>query len=340
MSSVRELTVHQYPEYHTPYTRVPPYPYSSKLSCRGPRAAYSPRISTPYVCELLPAQDLVLTRSVASERTPTQPDSADEDDGDADEVEFVLEVTPIQSEIDSESVAGVSTMSDIFSVSSQTHRGSGVACRYYNRRRCFKGTSCPYSHVPDQYSLRSHPEYVLGLDIPQGRSDLLLSRGTNVCLYFIHNNKCRYTEQQCNYSHRRSDLHWNDEELKVHLAEAIATKRKENAKFGKGRAPPNRNRGGDKLARPAVIPAQSSHTIRTTPRETNRYPVQLPLSLQSLPPLPRLPLRIPEVQKRWEHEMAVRLAGAGLVNEEIISLLSYGTPKPWVGFKPHPWYLC
>ena len=155
--------MHQYPEYHTPYTRVPPYPYVSKLSCRGPRPAYAPRTSTPYVCEPLPAQDLVLIRLVASERTPTQPDSADEDDGDADEVEFVLEVTPIQSDIDSESVAGVSTMSDIFSVSSQNHRGSGVACRYYNRRRCFKGTSCPYSHVPDQYSLRSHPEYVLGL---------------------------------------------------------------------------------------------------------------------------------------------------------------------------------
>jgi hypothetical protein len=52
-------------------------------------------------------------------------------------------------------------MSDIFSVSSQNHRGSGVACRYYNRGRCFKGTSCPYSHAPDQYSLRSHPECVL-----------------------------------------------------------------------------------------------------------------------------------------------------------------------------------
>ena len=104
----------------------------------------------------------VLTGSAASERTPTQPDSADEDDGDADEVEFVLEITPIQSEIDSESVAGVSTMSDIFSVSSQNHRGSGVACRYYNRGRCFKGTSCPYSHASDQYSLRSHPEYVPG----------------------------------------------------------------------------------------------------------------------------------------------------------------------------------
>lgn len=165
MSSVDERTVHQYPEYHTPYTRVPPYPYSSKLSCRGPRLAYAPGISTLYVCGLLLAQDLILTCSAASERTPTQPDSADEDDGDADEVEFVLEVTPIQSEIDSESVAGVSTMSDVFSVSSQNHRGSGVACRYYNRSKCFKGTSCPYSHVPDQYSLRSHPEYVLGLPL-------------------------------------------------------------------------------------------------------------------------------------------------------------------------------
>ena len=162
-------------------------------------------------------------------------------------------------------------------------------------------------------------------------------------MYFIHNNKCRYTDQQCNYSHRRSDLHWNDEELKVHLAEAIASKRKENAKIGKGRAPPNRNRGGDKLARPATMPAQSSHTIRAVPRETSRYPVavkQLPLPLQSLPPLPRLPLRIPEVQKRWEHVMAIRLASAALINEEIITLLSFGTPKPWVSFKTRPWYLC
>ena len=338
MLAVDELTVHQYPEYHTPYTRVPPYPYPSKLSCRGPRPIYVPRINTLYVCGLLQRQDLILTRSVASERTPTQHDSTDEDDGDADEVEFVLEVTPIQSEIDSESVAGVSTMSDIFSVSSQNHRGSGVACRYYNRGRCFKGTSCPYSHAPDQYSLRSHPEYVLGLPIPS-LPDLLDSRGTNVCLYFIHNDKCRYTEQQCNYSHRRSDLHWNDEELKVHLVDAIANRRKENAKIGKGRAPLNRNRDGDKLTRPATISAQSSHKIRAAPRQANRCPVavkQLQLPLQSLPPFPRLPLRISEVQKRWEHEMALRLASASLVNEEISTLLSYGTPKPWVGFKERP----
>jgi len=232
-------------------------------------------------------------------------------------------------------------MSDIFSVSSQNHRGSGVACRYYNRGRCFKGTSCPYSHAPDQYSLRSHPEYVL-LAIPERRSDLLHPRGTNVCLYFIHNDKCRYTEQQCNYSHRRSDLHWNDEELKVHLAEAIASKRKESAKIGKGRTPLNRSRDGDKLTRP-TIPAQSSHKLRAAPRQANRYPVvvkQLPLPLQSLPPLPRLPLRIPEVQKRWEHEMAVRLASASLANEEISTLLSFGTPKPWVGLKKRPYYLC
>lgn len=175
--------MHQYPEYYTPYTRVPPYPYPSKLSCRGPRPVYAPRISTLYVCGLIQTQDLILTRSVAYERTPTeQHDSADEDDGDADEVEFVLEVTPIQSEIDSESVAGVSTMSDIFSVSSQNHRGSGVACRYYNRGRCFKGTSCPYSHAPDQYSLRSHPEYVFGPPLPS-LNDVLTFSTPGVLMY-------------------------------------------------------------------------------------------------------------------------------------------------------------
>jgi hypothetical protein len=174
----------------------------------------------------------------------------------------------------------------------------------------------------------------------QRRSDLLFSRGSNVCLYFIHNDKCRYTEQQCNYSHRRSDLHWNDEELKVHLAEAVTNKRKENAKIGKGRATPN-NR--DKLARPATVPVHSSRTIRGALKQSNRYPVtvtQLLPPLQSLVPLPQLPLRIPEVQKRWEHEMAVRLANAGSINGEIATLLSHGTPKPWVGFEVHPWHLC
>jgi len=163
-------------------------------------------------------------------------------------------------------------------------------------------------------------------------------------LYFIHNDKCRYTEQQCNYSHRRSDLHWNDEELRVHLAEAIANKRKENAKIGKGRAAPNRNRGGDKLAaRPTTTPAHSSNTIRTAPRQTNRDTVavtQLLPQLQSLAPPPRMALRIPEVQKRWEHEMAIHLANASTVNEEISTLLSYGTPKPWVGYIVRSWYLC
>lgn len=38
------------------------------------------------------------------------------------------------------------------------HMGNGVACRYYNRARCSKGTSCPWSHAPDTYSLRSRSE--------------------------------------------------------------------------------------------------------------------------------------------------------------------------------------
>ena len=162
-------------------------------------------------------------------------------------------------------------------------------------------------------------------------------------MYFIHNDKCRYTEQQCNYSHRRSDLHWNDEELKAHLAEAITNKRKENSKIGKGRAVPNRNRGGDKLARPTTTPAQSSRTIRTAPRQINRDPVaatQFLPPLQRLTPLPRMVLRIPGVQKLWEREMAIRLANASSVDKEISTLLSYGTPKPWVGRTLRSWYLC
>jgi hypothetical protein len=38
------------------------------------------------------------------------------------------------------------------------HYGSGVACRFYNRARCAKGSSCRWSHGPDTYSLRSRPE--------------------------------------------------------------------------------------------------------------------------------------------------------------------------------------
>lgn len=38
------------------------------------------------------------------------------------------------------------------------HQGNGVACRFYNRERCIKGSACPWSHAPDTYSLRSRPE--------------------------------------------------------------------------------------------------------------------------------------------------------------------------------------
>ena len=47
---------------------------------------------------------------------------------------------------------------------------------------------------------------------------LIVSRGRNVCLYFVHNNKCRFAEPQCNYSHQRGDLlPWDDEEIERQL---------------------------------------------------------------------------------------------------------------------------
>lgn len=90
------------------------------------------------------------------------------------------------------------------------------------------------------------------------------------------------------------------------------------------------------------MPAHTSRAIRTVTRQANRDPVaamHLLPSLQSLTPIPRMVLRIPEVQKRWEHEMAIRLANACSINEEVSTLLSYGTPKPWVGCTVRSWQL-
>jgi hypothetical protein len=34
------------------------------------------------------------------------------------------------------------------------HRGNGVPCRFYNREGCAKGALCPFSHAPDEKSVR------------------------------------------------------------------------------------------------------------------------------------------------------------------------------------------
>jgi hypothetical protein len=45
-------------------------------------------------------------------------------------------------------VASVSDSSDC------RHVGNGVPCRFYNHDGCGKGTECPYSHAPDEKSVR------------------------------------------------------------------------------------------------------------------------------------------------------------------------------------------
>jgi hypothetical protein len=45
-------------------------------------------------------------------------------------------------------VASVSDSSDC------QHVGNGVPCRFYNHDGCGKGSQCPYSHAPDEKSVR------------------------------------------------------------------------------------------------------------------------------------------------------------------------------------------
>lgn len=43
--------------------------------------------------------------------------------------------------------------------------------------------------------------------------------GKNVCIYFIHNDKCRFDSKGCNYSHRKADLApWDDQEIARQLS--------------------------------------------------------------------------------------------------------------------------
>ncbi|TFK23386.1 hypothetical protein FA15DRAFT_670569 [Coprinopsis marcescibilis] len=76
------------------------------------------------------------------------------------------------------------------------HRGNGVPCRFYNRGRCGKGIACPYSHAPDEKSVRDE-------------------LGHNVCIYFLLET-CKFGETKCVYSHTKDYLPsrgwWSDPE--------------------------------------------------------------------------------------------------------------------------------
>jgi hypothetical protein len=45
-------------------------------------------------------------------------------------------------------------MDSLSNTSDCNHRGNGVPCRFYNREGCAKGTLCPFSHAPDEKSVR------------------------------------------------------------------------------------------------------------------------------------------------------------------------------------------
>ncbi|PVF94614.1 hypothetical protein CPB86DRAFT_800363 [Serendipita vermifera] len=159
------------------------------------------------------------TNSVDDEQTPTGDSTEDESD-----VEIITNATAVPSEYENSTSASVLATEHDGQPASD-HVGNGVACRYYNRSRCLKGNSCPFSHAPDLYSLRSHPE------------------GRNVCFYFIYNNKCRFKPEECNYSHKRSDLRWDDLEMARQLGEVLERKKvqhkrkKEEQKVARARDP-------------------------------------------------------------------------------------------------------
>ena len=135
-------------------------------------------------------------------------------------VEIITQATPIPSKADRNSVSGPESAKI-----PNKPNGMNVTCRYYNKSQCNKGINCPYSHDPDLSSLRSHPEYVcapLWLFVSS-----FAFRGPNVCLYFIHNNKCRFQAEKCNYSHRREDLRWDNERLAKELAKKLEARKNE-----------------------------------------------------------------------------------------------------------------
>ncbi|PPQ87238.1 hypothetical protein CVT25_004088 [Psilocybe cyanescens] len=66
------------------------------------------------------------------------------------------------------------------------HIGNGIQCRFYNHDGCGRGTTCTFSHAPDEKSVRD---------------DL----GKNVCIYFLLDS-CKFGAAKCIYSHSKNAL--------------------------------------------------------------------------------------------------------------------------------------
>lgn len=172
-----------------------------------------------------------------------------------------------------------------------------MTCRYYNKSRCGKGNSCPYSHAPDLYSLRSHPESVHSSALVV--ISPLSSRGRNVCLYFIHNNMCRFKGNQCNYSHSKGDLQWDDEELAKQLAAKLTDRKKELTV--------------KKEEKRASRPRQYSPAIEPTKRSLPNKPPRItgPLREVTIPAVPP-PKATPNKGSRKPNKNGPYAAGANL----------------------------
>ncbi|KAJ6583299.1 hypothetical protein B0H10DRAFT_1890149 [Mycena sp. CBHHK59/15] len=102
--------------------------------------------------------------------------------------------------------------------SDANHTGNGVPCLFYNHQGCARGSTCKFSHGPDEKSVRD---------------DL----GKNVCLYHILG-ACKFGDAKCIYSHSKDCLPtahgwWNDAkkiaEVKTHMETARAKSREQRA---------------------------------------------------------------------------------------------------------------
>lgn len=92
-------------------------------------------------------------------------------------------------------------------------------------------------------------------------------------MYFIHNNKCRFKDSQCNYSHRRQDLTWSDEELAEQLSKKLDERKghlrskKEEHKLTKTRQRPTPS-----LPKPPLPPSPGQSQTRDTQGKTTKKP--------------------------------------------------------------------
>ncbi|ESK85254.1 transcription factor [Moniliophthora roreri MCA 2997] len=85
------------------------------------------------------------------------------------------------------------------------HIGNSIACRFYNREGCNRGTQCKFSHGPDDKSIRD---------------DL----GKNVCIFAVVG-CCQFGSERCIYSHDASFLPekgwWNDSGILKELRDDV-----------------------------------------------------------------------------------------------------------------------